>query len=97
MPLPQLSTESLRWCETAAGSKAQTVTEAVADTSVKLAIDSALNKVNCEAASNAQKVQKWALLQEDFSIPGGELGPTLKVKRHVVEEKYSSLIKTFYD
>jgi long-chain acyl-CoA synthetase len=40
--------------------------------------------------------KKVALLDEDFSIEGGELTPTLKVKRRVVDQKYRELIDRVY-
>jgi long-chain acyl-CoA synthetase len=43
-----------------------------------------------------EKVKRIALLAEEFSIDGGELTPTLKVKRRVVEEKYGELIESLY-
>jgi long-subunit acyl-CoA synthetase (AMP-forming) len=33
---------------------------------------------------------------QDFSVPGGELGPTLKMKRHVVLEKNLMEVEKFY-
>ena len=48
------------------------------------------------ATSNAQKIRKWALLNRDFSESGGELTPTMKVKRRVVCEKYAREIESFY-
>ena len=55
-----------------------------------------IDGVNQGATSNAQKVQKWQILKKDFSVPGGELGPTLKVKRHVVSKIYTDTIEKIY-
>ncbi|HZI29881.1 MAG TPA: long-chain fatty acid--CoA ligase [Gemmatimonadaceae bacterium] len=41
--------------------------------------------------------KKIALLGADFSVEGGELTPTLKVKRRVIEKNYKSLIDSLYD
>jgi len=41
-------------------------------------------------------VKKIALLENEFSIEGGELTPTLKVKRRVIGEKYRELIDRMY-
>jgi long-chain acyl-CoA synthetase len=43
-----------------------------------------------------EKVKRIALIAEDFSIEGGELTPTLKVRRRVVEEKYRQVIESLY-
>ena len=53
-------------------------------------------RVNEESASKEAKVRKFWLLPRDFSITGGELGPTRKVKRHAVELKYQKEIETMY-
>jgi long-chain acyl-CoA synthetase len=39
-----------------------------------------------------EKVKKIALVPQPFSVEGGELTPTLKIKRKVVSEKYAALI-----
>ena len=53
--------------------------------------------MNERATSNAQRIQKWTLLPRDFSIPGGELGPTMKVRRPIVAKMYKETIESFYN
>jgi len=39
-----------------------------------------------------EMVKKHAILDEPFTIEGGELTPSLKVKRRVVEAKFAGVI-----
>ncbi len=43
-----------------------------------------------------ERVRRVALLPEEFSIDGGEMTPTLKIKRRVIDEKYGPLIDEIY-
>jgi len=43
-----------------------------------------------------EKIKKVALLENEFTIEGGELTPTLKVKRRVVDQKYRDVIDKLY-
>jgi long-chain acyl-CoA synthetase len=43
-----------------------------------------------------EKVKKIALLERDFEIQHGEITPTQKVRRNIIEEKYKSLIDSLY-
>lgn len=43
-----------------------------------------------------EKVKKFALLEKELTVEGGELTPTLKIKRRVIEEKYRALIEELY-
>ena len=43
-----------------------------------------------------QTVKKIFILPQDFTIEGGELTPTMKVKRRIVNSKYAEQIETFY-
>ena len=43
-----------------------------------------------------EKVKKIALLTQEFTIDGGELTPSLKIRRKFVEDKYRDLIDSLY-
>lgn len=43
-----------------------------------------------------ERIKKVALLDREFSIEGGELTPTLKIRRKVIEEKYRDRIDSLY-
>ncbi|HET6978350.1 MAG TPA: long-chain fatty acid--CoA ligase [Pyrinomonadaceae bacterium] len=44
-----------------------------------------------------ERIKKVALLENEFTIEGGELTPTLKVKRRVIDEKYRDVIEKLYE
>ncbi|XP_070942435.1 long-chain-fatty-acid--CoA ligase ACSBG2 isoform X3 [Macaca nemestrina] len=96
-PLDKLNLEAINFCR-GLGSQASTVTEIVKqqDPLVYKAIQQGINAVNQEAMNNTQKIQKWVILEKDFSIYGGELGPTMKLKRHFVAQKYKKQIDLMY-
>jgi long-chain acyl-CoA synthetase len=43
-----------------------------------------------------EKIKKIALLDREFTIAEGEITPTFKIKRNVVEKKYKDLIDALY-
>ncbi|MDX9790685.1 MAG: long-chain fatty acid--CoA ligase [Candidatus Kapabacteria bacterium] len=46
--------------------------------------------------SKFERIRKFRLLSEPFSVNGGELSPKMSIKRHIVERKYSDLIEMMY-
>jgi len=96
-PLDDLVPEVISWLSSL-NCNFTKVSEVVANKPKEVfeAIQKGIDKANKKAVSNAQKIQKFALLPTDFSLPTGELGPTLKIKRPVVNEKYKDLINEFY-
>ncbi|KMQ85684.1 long-chain-fatty-acid-- ligase acsbg2 [Lasius niger] len=96
-PLDTLNSDVLKWTKSI-GSNAKTVTDVInsRDPLIYEEIDKAIKRANAQAVSNAQKVQKFEILPHDFSIPTGELGPTLKLKKNIVTNMYADLIEKMY-
>jgi long-chain acyl-CoA synthetase len=67
----------------------------VADSRIVELVEQAIASTSGELAQY-EKIKKITLLPREFSIDQGELTPTLKVKRRVVEAKYKDLIDRMY-
>ncbi|XP_010329124.1 long-chain-fatty-acid--CoA ligase ACSBG1 isoform X1 [Saimiri boliviensis] len=96
-PTDNLTEQAVEFCQRV-GSRATTVSEIVGrkDEAVYQAIEEGIRRVNMNAAARPYHIQKWVILERDFSISGGELGPTMKLKRLTVLEKYKDIIDSFY-
>ena len=70
-------------------------TELIRNPKVRSLFQQAIDIVNGDEPSE-KRIKDFALLTTDFSIEGGELTPTLKVKRRVVAEKYKDVIDGLY-
>lgn len=49
-----------------------------------------------QSLAQFEKIKKFALLSRELTVENGELTPTLKVKRRVIDEKYRDLIDEIY-
>jgi len=58
-------------------------------------VQRAVDQANAALAS-FETVKRFAMLDQDLSVDRGELTPTLKVRRNVVEQRYSKLIESLY-
>jgi len=98
LPTNKLHPDVLAWAEEL-GAEAETVTDLLEEDNeeVKLEIMALIQKVNRKAVSNAQKVHKFMIAPKDFTLPGGELTPTMKLKRHFVNELYEKKINQMYE
>lgn len=58
-------------------------------------IEEHIDRLNAEL-NRWETIKKWALLDRDLTVEGGELTPSLKVKRAVVAERNRELLDSFY-
>lgn len=75
-PLDELHHETLAFVKTL-GLNYKTLSEIIKAgpcPKVKKAIEEGIVRANKHATSNAHKVQKFEILEHDFSVPTGELG-----------------------
>jgi long-chain acyl-CoA synthetase len=62
---------------------------------VNALVQAAVDELN-RGLAKYETVKKFAILPADFTVESGELTPSLKVKRKVVEKKYAELLDGFY-
>ncbi len=55
-----------------------------------------IDRVNSKLAQ-VQTIKRWAVIPGEFTIEGGELTPTMKIKRKVIREKYAKEIDGLYE
>jgi len=80
-----------------AGSTAKTVSEAKRCPKFLQMIQDGIDRYNNEnAISRAQHIRRWAILDKDLSIAGGELTPTMKVRRKQVDAIHARAIQELY-
>ena len=54
-----------------------------------------IEAINAELA-RYESIKRFELLPSEFSIEGGELTPTMKIKRRVVYDKYADVVEAIY-
>jgi len=83
VPSRILTDEAKRVLKQNVGLDFKTSDEAIAEPKVAEYIKQCIEATNKKAVSRAAHMRKFKLLPDDFSIPGGEYTPTLKLKRSV--------------
>ena len=68
----------------------------IAHESIKNLYSKEIRSFSKELASH-EKIRDFRLLPNEFSVETGELTPTLKVKRRVIEDKYGELIEDIFE
>jgi long-chain-fatty-acid--CoA ligase ACSBG len=78
------------------GSNATTVEGAANDQALHTYMEEGLARANKQADSQAQRVAKFKILPEDFTVANGLMTATLKVRRSEVTKRYVGLIEQMY-
>jgi long-subunit acyl-CoA synthetase (AMP-forming) len=79
----------------AAGSPARTVAEARTCPAFRAWLEKQVEALNTSLA-RFENVRKFEVLPAEMTIEGGELTPTMKLKRRVIREKYKAEIAALY-
>jgi long-chain acyl-CoA synthetase len=59
-------------------------------------LTAAVDRVN-ESLSQPERIRRFAILAQAFSVDNGQLTPTMKIRRHVIRQAYGPLIDSLYD
>jgi long-subunit acyl-CoA synthetase (AMP-forming) len=90
-----LDPERLKTEAEQAGSPARTVSDAAQCDLFRRHLEKQIESVN-EKLARVQTIKRFTIIPREFTIDGGELTPTMKVKRKVVNEKYKNEIEALY-
>ncbi len=77
------------------GKAGASYTEIVRDPQVRAMIGDYVDELNTKL-NRWETIKKWEILDHDLTVESGELTPSLKVKRAVVETNNRELIDSFY-
>ena len=95
-PSNKLTPEVITYFKEVLGVEIATSDEACANKAIIDLIQKCVEETNKKVVSKAAHIKKFKLLPVDFSIPGGELTPTMKLKRKVTEKKYKKEVDEIY-
>ncbi len=99
-PTERLDGRVIRWCAKLGVNGLHTVDDFRTHEAREVlyrALREGVDRANARAISNPHRVQDFTVLPAEFSVAGGELGPTLKLRRFYVVEKYADVIQAMYD
>ncbi|HSJ91944.1 MAG TPA: long-chain fatty acid--CoA ligase [Ilumatobacter sp.] len=71
------------------------ISSLINDPALRGEVAAGVERVNREHAP-VEQIKHWRLLHEPFTVEGGELTPTMKVKRAFVMERYADLVEEMY-
>ena len=83
------------WLKQSGKPEGSTIASMTNDPDLVAEIQKAVDEAN-KAVSNAEAIKKFTILQEDWTDEGGQLSPSMKLKRNVVMKEYASEVDALY-
>ncbi|MFZ4511311.1 MAG: AMP-dependent synthetase/ligase [Candidatus Nanopelagicales bacterium] len=83
------------WLKQSGKPEGSTIASMINDPDLVAEIQKAVDEAN-KAVSNAEAIKKFTILQEDWTEEGGQLTPSMKLKRNVVMKEYASEVDALY-
>ena len=90
-----LDSEALLAWQADHGKSALSADSLAQDPELRAELQRAIDAANA-AVSQAEAIKQWTVLDRDFTESGGELTPTLKVKRNVVAQEFADEVEALY-
>ena len=69
---------------------------AARDPAVQQAVSDAVAVVN-QGLTNVERIRRFAILDEAFTVANGMMTPTLKIKRHMIRQHHAETLAGLYD
>jgi long-chain acyl-CoA synthetase len=66
------------------------------DPELHKAVSAAVTRVNRQLGS-LERVRRFVIATDAFTVPNGQLTPTLKIKRHAIRAAYGSALLALYE
>ena len=96
LPKKTLAPEAIDFFKKECNVDVSTTDEAANNKEIMKMMNDCVAKANARIVSNAARIKKFKILTLDFSAPGGELTPTMKLRRDVTMKKYAKEVAAFY-
>ena len=83
------------WLKQTGKPESSTIESMITDPDLVAEIQKAVDEAN-KAVSNAEAIKKFTILPTDWTEEGGQLTPSMKLKRNVVMKEYASEVDALY-
>ena len=83
------------WVKSAGKPDSMTIAQAAKDPDMIATIQAAVDEAN-KAVSKAESIRKFAILDVDWTEEGGQLTPSMKLKRNVVMKEFAADVDALY-